>query len=128
MQRRERHDWSRTTSGCRIPPSTMGLFVLLLISPPHSITYYLDLQFILYKFIFTLDWEIKNKKKIIILSPSAPQQTQIFQNHYKQNQKIPFKKKKKKNPNPKAKQCKLMKLLHPNRHQLHKIKSYKNYS
>ena len=127
MQRRERHDWSRTTSGCRIPPSTMGLFVLLLISPPHSITYYLDLQFILYKFIFTLDWEIKNfKKKLLFCLLQLPSKHRSFKTTTNKTKKSHLKKKK--NPNPKAKQSKLMKLLNPDCHQLHKIKSYKNYS
>ena len=29
----ERHDWTRTTSGHRIPPPTVDFFILLLISP-----------------------------------------------------------------------------------------------
>ena len=30
---KERHDWTRTTSGHRIPPPTVDFFILLLISP-----------------------------------------------------------------------------------------------
>ena len=66
-------------------------------------------------------------KTLIIFSPSAhPTNTDLSKPlQTKPKNPIYKKKKKKKNPNPKAKQSKIMKLLNPDRHQLHKQKGTK---